>query len=232
MQYAVTVDVLQTVFSVFGALEKDLKEQQVVQGAVENTLGAGSINLLLENPIPKANSLSNTPNPYEQGISIIGRTLSKFDEDDLIPCFGFGDASTHDQDVFVSLLTRNLAMDLKKLLDNAGNLINTLCTNVKQSGGQYHVLLIIADGKDAMAALPRSPNSARLPLSLRDARWIGESMAAWQGGLSQRFLKVVSYYGLTTLPYKLDALEPYMRKRTVELHWGKHHQDYVDGLNK
>uniref|UniRef100_A0A804MTS4 Copine C-terminal domain-containing protein n=1 Tax=Zea mays TaxID=4577 RepID=A0A804MTS4_MAIZE len=203
MQYAVTVDVLQTVFSVFGALEKDLKEQQVVQGAVENTLGAGSINLLLENPIPKANSLSNTPNPYEQGISIIGRTLSKFDEDDLIPCFGFGDASTHDQDVFVSLLTRNLAMDLKKLLDNAGNLINTLCTNVKQSGGQYHVLLIIADGKDAMAALPRSPNSARLPLSLRDARWIGESMAAWQGGLSQRFLKVVSYYGLTTLPYKL-----------------------------
>ncbi|KAL5683917.1 hypothetical protein ACJX0J_010302, partial [Zea mays] len=125
-----------------------------------------------------ANSPSNTPNPYEQGISIIGRTLSKFDEDNLIPCFGFGDASTHDQDVFVSLLTRNLVMDLKKLLDNAGNLINTLCTNVKQSGGQYQVLLIIADGKDAMAALPRSPNSARLPLSLRDARWIGESMAA------------------------------------------------------
>jgi superoxide dismutase, Fe-Mn family len=29
-----------------------------------------------------------------------------------------------------------------------------------------------------------------------------------------------------------DALEPYMSKRTVELHWGKHHQDYVDGLNK
>jgi hypothetical protein len=29
-----------------------------------------------------------------------------------------------------------------------------------------------------------------------------------------------------------DALEPYMSKRTVELHWGKHHQDYVDDLNK
>ncbi|AQK80338.1 Superoxide dismutase [Zea mays] len=53
-----------------------------------------------------------------------------------------------------------------------------------------------------------------------------------QGGLSRRFSKVVSYYGLTTPPYKLDALEPYMSKRTVELHWGKHHQDYVDGLNK
>ncbi|AQK42968.1 Superoxide dismutase [Fe] 3 chloroplastic [Zea mays] len=51
-----------------------------------------------------------------------------------------------------------------------------------------------------------------------------------QGGLSRRFSNV-SYYGLTTPPYKLDALEPYMSKRTVELHWGKHHQDYMDGLN-
>ncbi|KAI8567941.1 hypothetical protein RHMOL_Rhmol02G0160200 [Rhododendron molle] len=39
-------------------------------------------------------------NPCEQAISIIGKTLSAFDEDNLIPCFGFGDASTHDQEVF------------------------------------------------------------------------------------------------------------------------------------
>ncbi|KAI4318209.1 hypothetical protein L6164_026002 [Bauhinia variegata] len=49
---------------------------------------------------------------------------------------------------------------------------------------------------------------------------------------SPRSSKVVSFYGLKTPPYKLDALEPYMSKRAIELHWGEHHQNFVEGLNK
>ncbi|KAG6773658.1 hypothetical protein POTOM_020950 [Populus tomentosa] len=48
----------------------------------------------------------------------------------------------------------------------------------------------------------------------------------------QRASRVVSYYALKTPPYKLDALEPYMSKRTVEVHWKEHHSAYVEGLNK
>lgn len=34
------------------------------------------------------------------------------------------------------------------------------------------------------------------------------------------------------LPYGPDALEPHMSKETIEFHYGKHHQAYVDNLNK
>jgi superoxide dismutase, Fe-Mn family len=34
------------------------------------------------------------------------------------------------------------------------------------------------------------------------------------------------------LPYDRDALEPHLSARTMEFHHGKHHQAYVDNLNK
>lgn len=37
---------------------------------------------------------------------------------------------------------------------------------------------------------------------------------------------------LMTLPFEMDALKPYMSKETLEFHYGKHHQAYVNNLNK
>jgi superoxide dismutase, Fe-Mn family len=38
-------------------------------------------------------------------------------------------------------------------------------------------------------------------------------------------------YELPALPYALDALQPHMSKETLEYHYGKHHQAYVNNLN-
>ncbi|XP_078154577.1 E3 ubiquitin-protein ligase RGLG5-like [Carex rostrata] len=107
-------------------------------------------------------NIGNVPNPYEQAISIIGRTLSVFDEDNLIPCFGFGDASTHDQEVFSFYPDNRPCNGFEEALDRykevvpnlrlAGPtsfapIIETAIGIADSTGGQYHVLLIIADGQ-------------------------------------------------------------------------------------
>ncbi|KAK8691548.1 hypothetical protein V6N13_075055 [Hibiscus sabdariffa] len=106
--------------------------------------------------------IGNGQNPYEQAISIIGQSLSAFDEDNLIPCYGFGDASTHDQDVFSFYADERFCNGFEEVLARYREIVPQLrlagptsfapiiemaMTIVEQSGGQYHVLLIIADGQ-------------------------------------------------------------------------------------
>ncbi|EPS58379.1 hypothetical protein M569_16435, partial [Genlisea aurea] len=101
-------------------------------------------------------------NPYEQAISIIGKTLAAFDDDNLIPCYGFGDASTHDQDVFSFNPDDRFCVGFEEVLSRYREIVPRLklagptsfapviemaTSIVEQSGGQYHVLVIIADGQ-------------------------------------------------------------------------------------
>lgn len=43
---------------------------------------------------------------------------------------------------------------------------------------------------------------------------------------------VFAQFSQEPLPYAFDALEPYIDKATMEIHYGRHHKAYVDNLNK
>ncbi|KVI09177.1 E3 ubiquitin-protein ligase RGLG2-like [Cynara cardunculus var. scolymus] len=121
-------------------------------------------------------------NPYEQAISIIGKTLTAFDEDNLIPCYGFGDASTHDQDVFSFYPEERCCNGFEEVLSRYREIVPHLnlagptsfapviekaMTIVEESRGQYHVLVIIADGQ-----VTRSVDTERGRLSPQEQKTV------------------------------------------------------------
>lgn len=138
--------------------------------------------------------IGDDQNPYEQAISIIGKTLSSFDEDNLIPCFGFGDASTHDQEVFSFYPDDRFCNGFEEVLNRYREMVPLLrlagptsfapviemaITIVEQSAGQYHVLVIIADGQ-----VTRSVDTQHGQLSPQEKRTVDAIVKASEYPLS------------------------------------------------
>ncbi|KAL9377773.1 hypothetical protein Peur_029108 [Populus x canadensis] len=144
-------------------------------------------------------AIGSTLNPYEQAISIIGRTLSPFDEDNLIPCFGFGDASTHDKYVFSFYPDNRPCNDLEEALARYREIVPHLklsgptsfaaiidaAIDIVEKSGQYHVLVIIADGQ-----VTRTPDTPPGRLSPQEQATVNSIVAASKHPLSIIFVGV------------------------------------------
>ncbi|XP_010528723.1 PREDICTED: E3 ubiquitin-protein ligase RGLG2-like [Tarenaya hassleriana] len=102
------------------------------------------------------------PNPYEQVITTIGKTLGVFSNDNLIPCYGFGDASTRDRNVFSFYPDGRSCNGFEEVLSryreivphikfsgptSFAPIIEMAMAVVDQDIGKFHVLVIIADGQ-------------------------------------------------------------------------------------
>ncbi|XP_073293698.1 E3 ubiquitin-protein ligase RGLG3-like [Primulina huaijiensis] len=139
-------------------------------------------------------SIHTSQNPYEQAISIIGRTLSSFDEDNLIPCFGFGDATTHDRYAFSFYPDHRPCNGFEEVLarykeilpylklsgpTSFAPVIDAAIDMVEKSNFQYHVLVIIADGQ-----VTRSPDTPYGRFSPQEQETINSIVAASEYPLS------------------------------------------------
>ena len=153
----------------------DFTKSNMTQGSTTN--GGTSLHAISETRL----------NPYETVLDIMGKTMSPFDDDNLIPAFYFGDSKTRHNST-ASFLNEDQTchgMDqvlreyrhLAQRLDfsgptSFGPVIDAATEIVENSGNGFHILVIVADGqvsthlnclKETRASLIRA---SRFPLAV------------------------------------------------------------------
>jgi E3 ubiquitin-protein ligase RGLG len=158
----------------FKAIADNYQSLGEVQQALRDA-GLESSNLILGIDFTKSNTwtgknsfngqslhalLPNLLNPYQDVIGIVGKTLEPFDDDKLIPAFGFGDATTTDKTVFPFFPDRP-CVGFEEVLRRYGEVVPHInmsgptsfaplireAINTVKASRSYHILVIIADGQ-------------------------------------------------------------------------------------
>jgi len=140
----------------------------------------------------------NLWNPYQEVVWILGRTLAPFDEDNLIPVYGFGDVTTKDKSVFPFFLDGRPAYGFQEVLDRYNEITPKVilsgptsfapmireAINIVTREKSYHILIIIADGQvdNVQQTADAIVEASNYPLSIIT---IGVGDGPW--GLMQEF---------------------------------------------
>lgn len=129
-------------------------------------------------------------NPYQRVLGVIARTLAPFDDDGLIPCFGFGDATTGDAAVFSFFPDGAPARGANAMLSRYSELapavtlagptsfgpaIRAATACALRAGNEFTLLLLVADGQ-----VTRSSDTPPGRLSLQEADTVAALVAASQ----------------------------------------------------
>lgn len=105
--------------------------------------------------------LKSKKNPYQQVITTLSTILEPFDDDKLIPVFGFGDATTKDKSVFSFRKDNSPCYGFQHVLQCYNEVVNSVelsgptcfvpiiekAIEITKQNNSYHILLIIADGQ-------------------------------------------------------------------------------------
>ncbi|KRZ42946.1 Copine family protein 2 [Trichinella pseudospiralis] len=100
-------------------------------------------------------------NPYQQVIRVLGETMACFDQNGIIPAFGFGDAKTCDEGVFPLKLNGEDCKGFQEVLTAYNTRTPTIelggptnfvplikkAVDICSSRKAYHILVIVADGQ-------------------------------------------------------------------------------------
>jgi len=158
-------------------------------------------------------------NPYQQVISILGKTLEVFDDDKLIPTYGFGDITTSDKKVFpfipgkpcfrfTEVLEKYNEITPVVVLSGPTSFAPLIYEAIKvvKDTKSYHILVIIADGQVTSEAETKKAivEASNYPISIvlvgvGDGPW--DMMREFDDGLPARkfdnfqFVNFNEYFG-------------------------------------